>query len=117
MEMIDIKDIEKGSDSKPVKKVPILTDQLMATILTIGPNTKIPAHIHPDSDEIHYIVKGTGKITVGNKSITIKEGMLILVPKTESHYFSTSNEQMIVLSNSPVCGPKDQKYMERKKEV
>jgi mannose-6-phosphate isomerase-like protein (cupin superfamily) len=84
----------------------------MATILSIGPNTIIPAHIHSESDEILYIVKGNGKITVGSKSITIKEGMLILVPKTESHYFSTSKESMIVLSNSPVCEPKGQKDKE-----
>lgn len=105
MELINIEDIKELRNSKVIKKVPILTDQLMATILSIPPNTKIPSHIHTGSDEIHYVIKGEGKITIGKKSKTIKEGMLILVPKTESHYFSTLYEQLIVLSNSPVCDP------------
>ena len=105
MEIIQIDNIKEFKESKIVKKVPILTEQLMATILLIPPNSKAPAHSHLESDEIHYIIKGTGKITVGKNSETVNEGMLILVPKTESHYFSTSDENLIVLSNSPVCEP------------
>lgn len=105
MELININNIKELRNSKVIKKVLILTDQLMATILSIPPNTKIPAHIHTGNDEIHYVIKGEGKITIGKKSRKIKKGMLILVPKTESHYFSTSKEQLIVLSNSPVFNP------------
>ena len=105
MEIIQISSIKEFKESKIVKKVPILTEQLMATILLIPPGSKAPAHAHSESDEIHYIIKGTGKITVGKNSETVNEGMLILVPKTESHYFSTSDENLIVLSNSPVCEP------------
>jgi mannose-6-phosphate isomerase-like protein (cupin superfamily) len=102
---VDIFDLKEPQGFKVVKKVPILTDQLMATVLMIPPNTKIPAHIHSDSDEIHYIVSGSGKISIGTQNRAIKEGMLILVPKTKLHYFSTEKKPMVVLSNSPVCEP------------
>ncbi len=102
---VDIFDLKKSLGFKVVKKVPILTDQLIATILMIPPNTIIPAHIHSESDEIHYIVSGSGKISIGKQNRTIKEGMLILVPKTKPHYFSTGNKPMVVLANSPVCEP------------
>lgn len=105
MEIIQIDNIKDFKESKIVKKVPILTDQLMATILLIPPNSKAPAHSHSESDEIHYIIKGTGKITVGKNSKSVNEGMLILVPKTELHFFSTSNANLIILSQSPVCEP------------
>jgi hypothetical protein len=36
---------------------------------------------------------------------SIKEGMLILVPKTDSHHFSTEDELLVVLSTTPVCEP------------
>lgn len=118
MEIIKIDNIKDFKESRIVKKVPILTEQLMATILLIPPGLKAPAHTHSESDEIHYIIKGTGKITVGKNSENVNEGMLILVPKTESHYFSTSEANLIVLSQSPVCEPerpiknKDEKFDE-----
>ena len=105
MEIIQIDSIKDFKDSKIVKRVPILTEQLMATILLIPPNSDAPAHAHSESDEIHYIIKGKGKITVGESTEKINEGMLILVPKTESHHFSTSKANLIVLSQSPVCEP------------
>lgn len=105
MELIQINSIKDFKESKIVKKVPILTDQLMATILLIPPNSKAPAHTHSESDEIHYIIKGNGKITVGESTEKVNEGMLILVPKAELHFFSTSNENLIILSQSPVCEP------------
>jgi mannose-6-phosphate isomerase-like protein (cupin superfamily) len=105
MEIIHINNIKDFKESKIVKKVPILTEQLMATILLIPPGSKAPAHAHSETDEIHYVIEGTGKITVGTNSENVNEGMLILVPKTESHYFSTSNANLIILSQSPVCEP------------
>jgi mannose-6-phosphate isomerase-like protein (cupin superfamily) len=101
----DIFDLKGSQGIKVVKKVPILTDQLMATVLLIPPNMKIPAHVHSESDEIHYIVSGSGKISIGKQNRAIKEGMLILVPKAKSHYFITEKKPMVVLSNSPVCEP------------
>jgi mannose-6-phosphate isomerase-like protein (cupin superfamily) len=105
MEIIQINNIKEFKQTKIVKKVPILTEQLMATLLMIPPNSKAPAHSHSETDEIHYIIKGNGKITIGKSSKTVNEGMLILVPKTESHFFSTSDMNLIVLSQSPVCEP------------
>ncbi|UCE36154.1 MAG: cupin domain-containing protein [Thermoplasmata archaeon] len=104
-ESVEIFDLNESQGFKVVKKVPILTDQLMATVLMIPPNTKIPAHMHSESDEIHYIVSGSGKISIGKENRAIKEGMLILVPKAKSHYFTTEKKPMVVLSNSPVCEP------------
>jgi mannose-6-phosphate isomerase-like protein (cupin superfamily) len=105
MEIIQIENIKDFKVSKIIKKVPILTEQLMATILLIPPSSEAPAHTHSESDEIHYIIRGNGKITVGKSSKKVNEGMLILVPKTESHFFSTSDKNLIVLSQSPVCEP------------
>ena len=114
MESINIYDMRKIQDSKVIKEIPILTDQLMATILFIDSNTTIPAHIHTDSDEMHYVIKGNGKITIGSKSKMIDEGMLVLAPKAKPHYFSTSKEQLMVLSISHIIEhDKDSKIKSR----
>ena len=75
MELISIDDIQKFQDSRVRKEIPMLTDQLMATLFFIGSNTSIPAHTHTFMDEIDYVVQGTGKITVDNKSKSIHKGI------------------------------------------
>jgi mannose-6-phosphate isomerase-like protein (cupin superfamily) len=103
MEIISIPNIKDFRESRIIKKVPILTEQMMATLLLVPPNTEVPAHAHTENDEVHYIISGSGKITIGDHSEGVKEGMLILVPKAELHYFSTIKEPLVVLTNSPVC--------------
>lgn len=100
MELVDINDVDDLRYSNIVKKVPILTDQLIVTILSIDIGTELPAHSHTDTDELHYIIKGSGKITVDGESRSIKEGILTLVPKAKTHYFTTFREQLIVMSIS-----------------
>ncbi len=104
MELISIDEIQKFQDSRVIKEIPMLTDQLMATLLFIGSNTNIPAHIHTFIDEIDYVIKGCGNITVDNKSKSIHKGMMILVPRGKSHFFSTSKEHLIIMAISPIIG-------------
>ena len=110
MELISIDEIKKFQDSRVIKEIPMLTDQLMATLLFIGSDTNIPAHKHIFMDEIDYVIKGTGKVTVDNKSKSIHKGMMILVPRGTSHYFSTSKEHLVIMAISPIIsGDKDSK--------
>ena len=98
MELVNVNDIKDFQKSKAIKKIPIISDQLLSTLLFIDSNTNLPSHKHVKFDEIQYIISGAGNITMNGKSTAITEGMLILVPKTISHNFSTSIDQMIVLS-------------------
>ena len=111
MEIVNLNEIEEFQLSSIVKKIPILTEQLMATLVCIDKNTATAAHVHDDVDELHYVVKGSGKITVGKKKIGLSSGMLIHVPKSKSHFFSTSLKQMMVISicTLPESGPEFEK--------
>lgn len=42
-------------------------------------------HFHSKSDEIQYIVEGTGTAWLGDKKIDLKPGMLIVIPKGTAH--------------------------------
>jgi mannose-6-phosphate isomerase-like protein (cupin superfamily) len=98
MDPIDITKVKSSICSKVVKEVPILTDDLIATTLFFDSNIRIPPHVHEDVDELHYVIRGTGNLNIGDNSRQIKEGMLILIPKNESHCYSTENEKLMVLS-------------------
>lgn len=98
MDLSNINNNGDHSGSKLKKNIHIITDQLIATSLLINSNSILPAHVHDGNDEILYIVKGKGEITIDNETRSIHEGMLISVPRTKSHYITTSDEQLFILS-------------------
>jgi mannose-6-phosphate isomerase-like protein (cupin superfamily) len=101
--MIDIKDIEKTNISGIVKKVPILSDHLIVEILVIEKGEDTATHIHSSSDEVQYVIKGTGHITVAGADYPLRDGLSVLVPKRMSHKFASDNGQLIIMSvrNNP----------------
>lgn len=45
----------------------------------------VPKHLHPQTNEIQYIVEGTGKIWFNDKEVDVKPGDLIIIPKGTAH--------------------------------
>jgi quercetin dioxygenase-like cupin family protein len=50
-----------------------------------------PKHTHADSDEIQYIIAGTGTFWLGNKVENIHPGDLIIIPKGTPHAGSVAS--------------------------
>ena len=42
-------------------------------------------HMHPNTNEIQYILDGTGTIWLGDKEVKVKPGDLIVIPKGTPH--------------------------------
>jgi mannose-6-phosphate isomerase-like protein (cupin superfamily) len=42
-------------------------------------------HIHPNTNEIQFILDGTGTIWLGDKEVKVKPGDLIVIPKGTPH--------------------------------
>ena len=42
-------------------------------------------HMHPNTNEIQYILEGTGTIWFGDKEVTVKPGDLVIIPKGTPH--------------------------------
>jgi mannose-6-phosphate isomerase-like protein (cupin superfamily) len=45
----------------------------------------VPKHMHPNTNEIQYILEGTGTIWLGDKEVRVKPGDLIIIPKGTAH--------------------------------
>lgn len=59
----------------------VVTDN--ATIAVQSGN--VAKHTHPKTDEIQYIIEGTGAIWLGNERKEFKPGTLIVIPKGMAH--------------------------------
>ena len=42
-------------------------------------------HMHPNTNEIQYIIEGTGTIWLGDKQVQVKPGDLVVIPKGTAH--------------------------------
>ena len=45
----------------------------------------VPKHMHPNTNEIQYIVEGIGTIWLGDNEVRVQPGDLIIIPKGTPH--------------------------------
>jgi mannose-6-phosphate isomerase-like protein (cupin superfamily) len=45
----------------------------------------VAKHMHPKTDEIQYIIEGSGAMWLGNERKEFKPGTLIIIPKGTAH--------------------------------
>ena len=48
-------------------------------------NGMVPKHLHPNTNEMQYILEGTGTIWLGDKEVKVKPGDLVVIPKGTPH--------------------------------
>jgi mannose-6-phosphate isomerase-like protein (cupin superfamily) len=59
---------------------------VVADGVTIAVQTgNVARHMHPNTNEIQYIVEGTGKFWLGDTEREVKPGDLIVIPKGVAH--------------------------------
>lgn len=64
----------------------------------IGPT---PKHYHAKSNEFQYIVKGSGHEWFGTQRVTLKPGMLLIIPKGMPHGGVTGDVSMLEMKSPP----------------
>jgi mannose-6-phosphate isomerase-like protein (cupin superfamily) len=69
--------------------------------ITIAPHTDgPPQHRHAQHDEGFYVVSGTARFTVGQKTYDAAPGSLVMVPPGAPHTFANPGEETVVLLNT-----------------
>jgi mannose-6-phosphate isomerase-like protein (cupin superfamily) len=78
-------------------------------ILHLKPHSKTLPNTHPRSEEMFYVLKGEGTITVADETEAIEAGVAIYIPPNVVHHFeNTQDEEMVfVLMHAPPEAPED----------
>jgi len=71
-------------------------ENIAAGILRLGPGEKDTQEPH-ESDEVYYIVKGDGFLTIDGKDYSISEGMSYYVSKKIPHKFHGNKKELVVM--------------------
>ena len=73
----------------------------------------VPKHLHPNTNELQYILEGTGTIWLGDKEVTVKPGDLVVIPKGTPHGGTKPNGRTIkaIAIKTPPQAPDDMKLL------
>ena len=71
-------------------------ETLAAGILRLEPGEEDTQEPH-ESDEIYYVIKGDGTLTIGKDDYKISEGMSYFVAKNVPHKFHQNTKDLVVL--------------------
>ena len=81
---------------------------LAAGTVTLPPGQCQPGSAtHPETEEIYYVLKGKGRISVGDDVYEVAEGTFLYIPLNTSHriYNTDENEELhIFWANTPRLG-------------
>jgi mannose-6-phosphate isomerase-like protein (cupin superfamily) len=80
----------------------IASQSVQAAMMTLKPgqsSSDEPENEHPKAEQWLYVVSGSGKARVGDRSVRISAGSLLLIEKAESHKITAVGEKPLVTMN------------------
>ena len=69
---------------------------LEAGIIVLHPDEADTQEPH-SADELYYVIKGSGSMELGKKTIAVKEGSIVFVPAGLHHRFYGNTTDLVVL--------------------
>ena len=93
MPIIDKQALTKREGSAPGLEVCVMVDEehgsqsLRVGELTIQPNSRVPRHIHPNTEEAMIVLEGTLDVLLGSQRETVGPGSTVLAPAGTVHGF------------------------------
>ncbi|WP_330632970.1 cupin domain-containing protein [Halocatena halophila] len=78
-------------------------DTFSSGVVVLEPGNGHECHTHPESDELLYVLSGTGEQMIGDETQTVEPGMMVSIPAGVEH--STLNTGWEPLRFIAVYGP------------
>lgn len=101
MRVINIDDIHGREIKTPgvtrVVKQILVTKRMATHLAIIPPSQSTSEHSHPMSEEIVYVVSGTGNVKVGEETREYKRNHLVFIPEGSPHQYRNTGAEDLVL--------------------
>jgi len=63
-------------------------------LVKIDPHGSIPKHHHPN-EEIYIILKGKGRMVIGEESEIVEKKSVVYIPSNQEHYLKNNNNEIL----------------------
>jgi mannose-6-phosphate isomerase-like protein (cupin superfamily) len=97
MRVIKLSDVVEFNPEK-LKKISLFnTDNFFCDVYCLEPGQSQKVHSHGDSDKVYYILKGSGKVTVGSIEKELGPDEIALAPAGEDHGVVNHTQDKLVM--------------------
>ena len=69
------------------------TSRLNVTHVRIHPGDTVPAHTHPDEDQVYYVATGTGFVVLDGVRTDVTAGSSVLIPLGTEHEITNTGAE------------------------
>src|SRR3989337_4614263 len=97
MDVTNIESLATFSSEKYVK-VPLGHTKGLGRLLCFEPRQEVPLHMHPEADEVFYVVKGVAVFAGGEETIQVAAGSLARADAGTRHGWKNGSGNLILLS-------------------
>ena len=84
--------------SDKYSKISINGARGLLRLLCLEPGQSVPLHKHSNGDEYFYVIKGKGKIMIGNEEKEAEAGCVVKAPADIQHQWKNGPQRLILLS-------------------
>ena len=99
MQTINIKELagEKFSSGRHTRvfigpQSPVQAENFVSGFVIIEPGGRVPLHEH-EQEEVYYVLKGRGKMTVGEETQTMQAVSAVYIPSNIRHTLRNSGDE------------------------
>ncbi len=71
-------------------------ERLSITWVECEPGSQQPLHAHAREDQVYVIVRGNGRMLVGDETRSVKEGTMVFVPPGSQHAIRNAGADLLV---------------------
>jgi quercetin dioxygenase-like cupin family protein len=98
MEIQDINKVIRFSDEK-MQKLPLFeSDKYFFDLYCLKPGQEQRVHVHPESDKIYVVLRGTGTFHIGGQEQDLSPGQAVIARPNQMHGVKNlSSEDMVLL--------------------
>ena len=103
-----IKDLEsKAMENTTFRTVLATSKHTQVVVMDVKPGEDIGKEIHPNEDQVLYLISGRGTIYMDGKEMDFNKGDCVLVPAGTEHNFTTIGDKSmkIITTYSPPHHP------------
>jgi mannose-6-phosphate isomerase-like protein (cupin superfamily) len=76
-----------------------------ATTRVLQLHDSIATHVHPDLDEVLYVVAGTGAIRIGDQVTDVAAGSLSVIPRRQRHAIERKGKNPLIVLSTVAGAP------------
>jgi len=78
------------------------SENLSLARATVAPGQRTRRHLHHSSDEVYYVLEGSGVVTVGEEEHRVSPGQAVFIPAGTEHFAEAGQEGLVLLC---CCSP------------